>query len=213
MKKNTLGAILMTLFLFISCNNSGEGEKNSASTTNASVKMPNLREISKKIIDSNPFALAVKEVETLISSIDELATKARVKKIDQNGLSDMPDPNHIGSLLAGAYAIAVLITEKLSGLKSEELQEKIDEAKRFSEDFTARLRENGQHFGFANDFSDEHIKNAILRTEHPGHNKGALELKKLFESVESLAKEANKTVTNLIQELTSPVVAEASNKP
>ncbi|WNY67244.1 Vsp/OspC family lipoprotein [Borreliella lusitaniae] len=203
MKKNTLGAILMTLFLFISCNNSGEGEKNSASTTNASVKMPNFREISKKITDSNAFALAVKEVETLILSIDELATKARGKKIDQNGLSNMP--NHITSLLAGAYAIAVLITEKLSVLKSKELQEKIDEAKRFSEDFTAKLREN--HIHFVDGADDEHTKNAILRTENPGDNKGALELKKLFESVESLAKEANKTVTNSIQELTSSVIA------
>ncbi|WP_424632698.1 Vsp/OspC family lipoprotein [Borreliella lusitaniae] len=213
MKKNTLGAILMTLFLFISCNNSGEGEKNSASTTNASVKMPNLTEISKKITDSNAFALAVKEVETLILSIDELATKARGKRIDQNGLSNMPE--HITSLLAGAYAIAILITEKLSVLKSKELQEKIDEAKRFSKEFTAQLRENHMSFGDDLDaqFSDEHTKNAILRTEHPGHNKGALELKKLFESVESLAKEANKTVTNSIQELTSSVVAEAPNKP
>ncbi|WNY69084.1 Vsp/OspC family lipoprotein [Borreliella lusitaniae] len=209
MKKNTLGAILMTLFLFISCNNSGESEKNSASTTNASLKMPNLTEISKKITDSNAFALAVKEVETLLLSIDELATKARGKKIDQNGLGDMP--NHIGSLLAGAYAIAALITEKLSGLKSEKLKRKIDEAKKCSEDFTAKLRENEQQFVDGAD--DLHVEDAILRTKNPGHNKGALELKKLFESVESLAKEAKKTVTNSIQELTSPVVAETPNKP
>ncbi|WKC84860.1 Vsp/OspC family lipoprotein [Borreliella lusitaniae] len=209
MKKNTLGAILMTLFLFISCNNSGESEKNSASTTNASLKMPNLTEISKKITDSNAFALAVKEVETLLLSIDELATKAKGKKIDHNGLGDMP--NHIGSLLAGAYAIAALITEKLSGLKSEKLKRKIDEAKKCSEDFTAKLRENEQQFVDGAD--DLHVEHAILRTKNPGHNKGALELKKLFESVESLAKEAKKTVTNSIQELTSPVVAETPNKP
>ncbi|OJH14704.1 cell surface protein, partial (plasmid) [Borreliella bissettiae] len=49
MKKNTLSAILMTLFLFISCNNSGK-DGNSASTNPAdeSVKGPNLTEISKK---------------------------------------------------------------------------------------------------------------------------------------------------------------------
>ncbi len=47
MKKNTLSAILMTLFLFISCNNSGG---DTASTNpDESAKGPNLIEISKKL--------------------------------------------------------------------------------------------------------------------------------------------------------------------
>ncbi len=113
MKKNTLSAILMTLFLFISCNNSGG---DTASTNpDESAKGPNLTEISKKITDSNAFVLAVKEVEALISSVDELA-KAIGKKIDNNtGLS--ANQNHNTSLLAGAYSISTLITEKLSKLK------------------------------------------------------------------------------------------------
>nr|WP_325064252.1 Vsp/OspC family lipoprotein [Borreliella bavariensis] len=84
MKKNTLSAILMTLFLFISCNNSGG---DTASTNpDESAKGPNLTVISKKITNSNAFVLAVKEVEALLSSIDELAAQAIGKKIDQNGL-------------------------------------------------------------------------------------------------------------------------------
>ncbi len=80
MKKNTLSAILMTLFLFISCNNSGKDGNTSANSADESVKGPNLTEISKKITDSNAVLLAVKEVEALLSSIDELA-KAIGKKI------------------------------------------------------------------------------------------------------------------------------------
>lgn len=73
MKKNTLSVILMTLFLFISCNNSGKDGNASANSADESVKGPNLAEISKKITESNAVVLAVKEVETLLASIDELA--------------------------------------------------------------------------------------------------------------------------------------------
>ncbi|WP_424632717.1 Vsp/OspC family lipoprotein [Borreliella lusitaniae] len=209
MKKNTLSAILMTLFLFISCNNSGEGE-NSASTTDESVKGPNLTEISKKITDSNALVLAVKEVETLVSSIDELGTKAIGQKIGQNGLEANVDKNT--SLLAGAYAIATLITEKLTGLKSEELQGKIDEAKKCSEAFTTKLKTENANLGLANgSATDANAKNAILKTDNG--DKGVKELNKLIKSVEDLAKGAQEVLTNSIQELTSPVVAEAPSQP
>ncbi len=49
MKKNTLSAILMTLFLFISCNNSGKDGNASVNSADESVKGPNLVEISKKL--------------------------------------------------------------------------------------------------------------------------------------------------------------------
>ncbi|WNY67219.1 Vsp/OspC family lipoprotein [Borreliella lusitaniae] len=208
MKKNTLSAILMTLFLFISCNNSGEGE-NSASTTDESVKGPNLTEISKKITDSNALVLAVKEVETLVSSIDEIGTKAIGKKIDENnGLADEAD--HNGSLLAGAYVISTLITEKLNGLKSEELQGKIDEAKRLSEAFTAKLKREHAQLGIEG-ATDAHAKEAILKTDNG--DKGVKEFNALIKSVEDLAKAAQEVLTNSVQELTNPVVAEAPNKP
>ncbi len=118
MKKNTLSAILMTLFLFISCNNSGG---DSASTNpDESAKGPNLTVISKKITDSNAFLLAVKEVEALLSSIDELS-KAIGKKIKNDGTLDN-EANRNESLIAGAYEISKLITQKLSVLNSEELK-------------------------------------------------------------------------------------------
>ncbi|WKC81164.1 Vsp/OspC family lipoprotein (plasmid) [Borreliella tanukii] len=210
MKKNTLSAILMTLFLFISCNNSG-GDSASTKPVDESAKGPNLTEISKKITDSNAFVLAVKEVETLISSIDELANKAIGKKIKQdNGLTN--EANHNGSLLAGAHAISTLITQKLNGLKnSEELKEKIEDAKKCSEAFTKKLNDSHADLG-KQDATDENAKKAILKTD-PAKDKGAKEFGELLESVKSLVKAAQEALANSIKELTSPVVAESPKKP
>ncbi|WP_410521840.1 Vsp/OspC family lipoprotein [Borreliella garinii] len=203
--------MLMTLFLFISCNNSGG---DTASTNpDESAKGPNLTEISKKITDSNAFVLAVKEVEALISSVDELA-KAIGKKIDNNtGLS--ANQNHNTSLLAGAYSISTLITEKLSKLKNlEGLKAEIAEAKKCSEDFTKKLKDNHADLGVAGNgaSTDENAQKAILKT-NAIVDKGAKELKELFESVEKLSKAAQEALANSVQELTSPVVAETPKKP
>ncbi|WP_210372642.1 Vsp/OspC family lipoprotein, partial [Borreliella garinii] len=173
-----------------------------------SAKGPNLIEISKKITDSNAFVLAVKEVEALISSVDELA-KAIGKKIDNNtGLSANQNPNT--SLLAGAYTISTLITEKLSKLKNlEGLKAEIAEAKKCSEDFTKKLKDNHADLGVAGNgaSTDENAQKAILKT-NAIVDKGAKELKELFESVEKLSKAAQEALANSVQELTSPVVAE-----
>ncbi|MBB6031987.1 hypothetical protein HNR35_000990 [Borreliella spielmanii] len=212
MKKNTLSAILMTLFLFISCNNSG-GDSTSTKPVDEPAKGPNLAEISKKITDSNTFVLAVKEVETLVSSIDELAKKAIGQKIDQNsGLGALQNQN--GSLLAGVYAISTLITDKLSKLKnSEELKAEIAKAKKCSEDFTNKLKLSHADLGAVNGATtDDHAKAAILKTNAPD-DKGAKEFKGLFESVESLSKAAKAALANSVKELTSPVAAETPKKP
>ncbi|WNZ73037.1 outer surface protein OspC [Borreliella garinii] len=210
MKKNTLSAILMTLFLFISCNNSGGG---SASTNpDESAKGPDLTVISKKITDSNAVVLAVKEVEALISSIDELA-KAIGKKIQQNGLE--ADANHNTSLLAGAHEISSLITKKLEELSknSGELKGEVEKAKNRSVAFTSKLKSSNAQLGVADgNATDDEAKKAILKTNTP-NDKGAKELKELFESVESLAKAAQAALTNSVQELTNPVVAETPKKP
>ncbi|WKC75656.1 Vsp/OspC family lipoprotein [Borreliella valaisiana] len=207
MKKNTLSAILMTLFLFISCNNSGG---DTASTNpDESVKGPDLIEISKKITDSNAIVLAVKEVETLLASIDELA-KAIGQKIQNNGLA--AEQNKNGSLLSGAYVISNLITQKLNGLKNpEELKVKIEEVKKCSEAFTKKLQDSSADLG-KHDATDAHAKEAILK-KNGTKEKGAKELEELFKSVESLAKAAQEALTNSIKELTSPVVVETPKKP
>lgn len=207
MKKNTLSAILMTLFLFISCNNSG----GDAASTNPdeSAKGPNLIEISKKITDSNAVVLAVKEVEALISSIDELA-KAIGKKVEANGLGNEADRNT--SLLAGAHEISILITQKLTALKdSGGLKAEIAEAKKCSEAFTKKLKDNHAQLGIQN-VQDVEAKKAILKT-NGDISKGAEDLEKLFKAVESLSKAAQEALTNSVKELTNPVVAETPKKP
>lgn len=210
MKKNTLSAILMTLFLFISCNNSGG---DTASTNpDESAKGPNLTVISKKITDSNAFVLAVKEVEALLSSIDELA-KAIGQKIDANGIV-ADTVNHNTSLLAGAYSVSNLITQKLSALKdSGELKAEIEEAKNRSVAFTNKLKSSNGDLGVADgNATNDHAKAAILKGNAP-KDKGVDELEKLSEAVKSLLKAAQTAVANSVQELTSPVVAETPKKP
>nr|pir outer surface protein C precursor - Borrelia sp [Borrelia sp.]BAA08464.1 outer surface protein C [Borreliella garinii] len=210
MKKNTLSAILMTLFLFISCNNSGG---DSVSTNpDEPAKGPNLTEVSKKITDSNAFVLAVKEVETLISSIDEIAKKAIGQKIDNNtGLGANASQN--GSLLAGVYAISTLITEKLNELikNSGELKGEVEKAKKCSAAFTKKLQDGHVDLG-KTDVTDDNAKEAILKT-NPTKTKGATELEELFKSVEGLVKAAKEASANSVKELTSPVVAESPKKP
>ncbi|WP_210361681.1 Vsp/OspC family lipoprotein [Borreliella valaisiana] len=211
MKKNTLSAILMTLFLFISCNNSGG---DTASTNpDESEKGPNLIEISKKITDSNAFVLAVKEVEALLSSIDELGAKAIGQKIGQNGL-EVDGGGHNTALLAGAYAISALIKQKLDVLQGPEgLNKEIDEAKKCSEAFTNKLKSSHVDLGVAaGATTDDNAKRAILKT-HGNDNKGGKELKDLLKSVESLAKAAKAASSNSVKELTNPVVAETPKKP
>ncbi|WKC74739.1 Vsp/OspC family lipoprotein (plasmid) [Borreliella yangtzensis] len=211
MKKNTLSAILMTLFLFISCNNSGKDVTTSTDSVDESVKGPNLAEISKKIEDSNAIVLAVKEVETLLSSINEIATKAIGKKIDQNGIG-VALANDNGSLLTGAYAISSLITQKLDGLKnSTKFKTEIAEAKKRSEAFTNKLKGSHNDLG-KHDVTDDNAKAAILKT-HGTTDKGAKELGELFESVEILLKASKEALANSVKELTNPVIAESPKKP
>nr|AAD16112.1 outer surface protein C precursor [Borreliella valaisiana] len=210
MKKNTLSAILMTLFLFISCNNSGG---DTASTNpDESVKGPNLIEISKKITDSNSFVLDVKEVEALLSSIDELG-KAIGKRIQQNGLA-ADAPNQNGSLLAGAHEISILIKQKLDGLKGlEGLNKEIEAAKKCSAAFTNKLKSSHADLGaVAGATTDDNAKRAILKT-HGNDERGLKELKELSESVENLSKAAQTALANSVKELTSPIVAETPKKP
>nr|AFA85552.1 outer surface protein C [Borreliella afzelii] len=212
MKKNTLSAILMTLFLFISCNNSGKGGDIASTNPDESAKGPNLTEISKKITDSNAVVLAVKEVEALLSSIDELA-KTIGKKIEANGLGNEADKNT--SLLAGAYSISSLITKKLEGLikNSGELKTEVEKAKNASAAFTNKLKTSHAQLGAANGgATDAHAKEAILKS-NPTKDKGVTELEELFKSVEGLAKAAKEASANSVKELTSPVVAESPKKP
>ncbi|WP_268828135.1 Vsp/OspC family lipoprotein, partial [Borreliella valaisiana] len=127
--------------------------------------------------------------------IDELA-KAIGKKVEANGLGNEADRNT--SLLAGAHEISILITQKLTALKdSGGLKAEIAEAKKCSEAFTKKLKDNNAQLGIQN-VQDVEAKKAILKT-NGDISKGAKELKELFESVESLAKAAQAALANSVQ--------------
>ncbi len=112
-------------------------------------------------------------------------------------------------MLAGAYTISTLITQKLSKLNgSEGLKEKIAAAKKCSEEFSTKLKDNHAQLGIQG-VTDENAKKAILKANAAGKDKGVEELEKLSGSLESLSKAAKEMLANSVKELTSPVVVES----
>ncbi|WP_331486848.1 Vsp/OspC family lipoprotein [Borrelia nietonii] len=71
MKRITLSALLMTLFLLMSCNNLGTTPKDGQAAKSDGTVI-DLSKISKNIADAVAFAKGVKDVHTLVKSIDEL---------------------------------------------------------------------------------------------------------------------------------------------
>ncbi|AHH14478.1 Variable outer membrane protein (plasmid) [Borrelia hermsii MTW] len=214
MKKNTLSAILMTLFLFISCNNGGpELKGNEVAKSDGTVL--DLAKISTKIKDAVEFAASVKEIETLVKSIDELA-KAIGKKIDANGgLADEADQN--GSLIAGVHSVISAVNIKLGQLENQEglsagLKTKVTAVKSASDKFKEKVKGASGDLGKAAAKSDD-AKKAIDR-KNGAKDKGAEELGKLNTEIDALLKDANDAVEAAIKELTAaPAKPETPVKP
>ncbi|WP_330730587.1 Vsp/OspC family lipoprotein [Borrelia turicatae] len=117
MKRITLCALLMTLFLLISCNNSASSPKD-GQVAKSDFTIIDLVTITKNINDSVAFAKSVKEVHTLVKSIDELA-KAIGQKIKNNGVL-AADANHNDFLISGAYSVVLSADTKLGQLEKKE---------------------------------------------------------------------------------------------
>ncbi|BDU63522.1 outer surface protein C (plasmid) [Candidatus Borrelia fainii] len=206
MKRITLSALLMTLFLFIGCNNGGvkEGE---ATTSNGSVI--NLKEVSTDIKNAVAFAASVKEVRILVKSIDELAD-AIGKKIQNDGATGTVASKN-ASLVAGAYKVVAAVEtglgelEKTVGL-SEELKKKVTAAKSSSTKFLTTLKGATGEIG-QDDTTDANAKKAILKSDATG-DKGAKDLIALNTAIDALVDAANAAVTSAIKALTTPVKAE-----
>nr|AZM66148.1 variable tick protein [Borrelia hermsii] len=214
MKKNTLSAILMTLFLFISCNNGGpELKGNEVAKSDGTVL--DLSKISTKIKNAGAFAASLKEVATLVKSVDELA-KAIGKKI-QNQDTLGTEANQNGSLLAGVFQLMVDVKVKLEALEktagiSDELKSKVSDTKTKTEAFSKKLKDNNTDLGKAA-VQDDDAKKAILRTNND-KTKGAEELGNLNESIDELLTAANNAVEAAIKELTAaPAKPAAPVKP
>ncbi|WP_434757293.1 Vsp/OspC family lipoprotein (plasmid) [Borrelia puertoricensis] len=205
MKRITLCALFLTLFLLISCNTSGKNLTDDE-VAKSDGTVIDLAKITKNIKDSVAFANDVKDVHSLVKSIDTLA-KAIGKKV-QNQDTLGTEANHNGSLLAGAFSVATTIEVKVGELKIAEslkgLNEKVKDVGDKAQAFTAKLKSQHATLGAANGATtDEHAKEAIDRN-NGSKTKGAEELIALNTAIDALLKAANDAVTAAINELTTP---------
>ncbi|WP_434757271.1 Vsp/OspC family lipoprotein (plasmid) [Borrelia puertoricensis] len=204
MKRITLCALFLTLFLLISCNTSGNATKDGQAAKSDGTII-DLVTITNNIKDSVAFAKDVKEIHTLVKSIDELA-KAIKKKIGAAGLQDDND-NHNGSLVAGAFSVALNIQAKLLALETKtvdnELKKQVTIVKTKSDDLVNKLKGQNADLGKENGaVSETHAKEAIL-VSNATKDKGAKELGELNTAIDALLTSAEAAVTAAIAELTT----------
>ncbi|UVY98939.1 Vsp24 (plasmid) [Borrelia hermsii] len=199
----------MTLFMvFMSCNNGGP-ELKSDEVAKSDGTVLDLAKVSKKIKEASAFAASVKEVETLVKSVDELA-KAIGKKIKNDGGLDT-EAGQNGSLIAGVHSVVSAVKIKVGALEttsgiSNELKTKITEVKSKAEAFLNKLKDGHTELG-KKDASDDDTKKAIKK-DNSDKTKGASELKALNTAVDALLKAAEGEVEAAIKELTAPVKVE-----
>ncbi|UPA14288.1 Vsp/OspC family lipoprotein [Borrelia turicatae] len=201
MKRITLSALLMTLFLLISCNNSGTSSKDGQAAKPDGTVI-DLSKITKNITDAVAFANDVKEIETLVKSVDELANAIGKKIKDDSTLED--EQNHNGALVTGVYQLISDVQGKLTKLetgtsKFAGLKEKVVVAKTSSGTLLDKLK--GDNDLRKEDITDAHIKNAIDKIDSTG-DKGSRELGKLNTAVDALLTSAEAAVTAAINVLT-----------
>ncbi|WP_434757385.1 Vsp/OspC family lipoprotein [Borrelia puertoricensis] len=204
MKRITLCALFLTLFLLLSCNNSGKDLKDDE-VAKSDGTVIDLAKITNNIKDTVAFAKSVKEIETLVKSIDTLANAIGKKiKDSDTELADNKDKNT--SLIAGAFNIVLHVKIKLTQLEkkegiSDELKTKVTAVKTASTDLLNKFKDKNADLGKADGAAtDAHAKEAIDRTDA-----SATDLKKLNTAIDELLKAANDAVTSAINELTTSV--------
>ncbi|WP_347343319.1 Vsp/OspC family lipoprotein [Borrelia puertoricensis] len=210
MKRITLCALLMTLFLLISCNTSGK-DLTDDEVAKSDGTVIDLAKITKNIKDSVAFAKSVKEIHSLVKSIDTLA-KAIGKKIqnqDQSPLTNDAGNGHNTTLIAGVFQIVLTVSSKLTELEkdvaiSAVLKTKVTEAKTKSTEFLAKLKGEAATLGVASGAATSDDAKKAIDITGDG-SKGGNELKALNTSIDALLKDAEAAVTSAINALTTPV--------
>ncbi|WP_246990228.1 Vsp/OspC family lipoprotein [Borrelia parkeri] len=201
MKRITFCALLMTLFLLMSCNNSASSPKDGQAAKSDGTLI-DLATISSKITEAVAFAKSVKEIHTLVKSIDELA-KAIGKKVNNDGqLTQATDKDKNESLVAGVYNVVGSISVKLKKLEtisgiSDEMKQKITAVKSSGDKFIEKVK--AQHASL-NTESDS--KKAIDKADGDG-SKGAKELGELNTTIDTLLTSAEATATAAINSLST----------
>ncbi|ATQ15372.2 Vsp/OspC family lipoprotein (plasmid) [Borrelia miyamotoi] len=215
-KRKKVSAIIMTLFLIInivmmSCGSGGPAPKE-GQAAKADGTVIDLAKVSKKIKYAVEFAASVKEIETLVKSVDELA-KAIGKKIKNDNSNFEAEKDHNGALIAGAFQVILTVKGKLTSLEqifgiSDELKTKVGMAKKESEAFLTQVK--SKHTDLAKEgVTDAHAK-SVIDVADGTKDKGASELVKLNTEIDELLKAAKMTVDAAIAELTNPVKVAAT---
>ncbi|ACH95188.1 Vsp/OspC family lipoprotein (plasmid) [Borrelia recurrentis] len=198
----------MVVVMVMGCNSGGVsgGEEGQAKKGDGSVI--DLKVVGEKIKSAVEFVEKVKEVHTLVKSVDELA-KAIGKKVGAAGLGDIAD--HNGSLIAGAYSVIEAVDAKLATLAgkvglSSDLSTKVNDAKVKSTAFLNKLKSSTAEFD-KEGASDADSKKALLK-DNADKTKGRDELDKLNTSIDILMasskKELDDSIKNLIEEPVRP---------
>ncbi|WP_235048098.1 Vsp/OspC family lipoprotein [Borrelia persica] len=205
MKKVIKRSLLIIMILGVmGCNNGGGKDGSQATRSDGTVI--DLAKVSTEIKEAIDFATSVKEVETLVKSVDELA-KAIGKKIKDDGsLED--ETNHNGALVTGVYQLISDVKSKLTKLetvasKFAGLKEKVSAAKASSGTFLDKLK--GESDLCKEGVTDAHAKSAILVTDAT-KDKGANELIALNTAITNLATAAKGELNTAISKLTAKPV-------
>ncbi|AHH03908.1 Variable outer membrane protein (plasmid) [Borrelia nietonii YOR] len=209
--RKRISAIIMTLFMVLVSCNSGGPELKSDEVAKSDGTVLDLAKISAKIKEASAFAASVKEVHTLVKSVDELA-KAIGKKIGANGLETDADKN--AKLISGAYSVISAVDTKLASLEkkvgiSDDLKGKITAVKNASTAFLTKAKLKTADLG-KDDVKDADAKTAIDIADTGAKDKGAEELIALNTSIDELLTAANGEVTSAIKELLTPAKSESA---
>ncbi|WP_025401672.1 Vsp/OspC family lipoprotein [Borrelia crocidurae] len=204
-KRRVILMVMMVVVMVMGCNSggvSGEGTGGEGKGRKGDGSVIDLKVIGEKIKSAVEFAQGVKEVHTLVKSIDELA-KAIKKKIQAAGLQD-DNGGKNGTLVSGVFSVALDIQTKLVALEEKtsdnEFKKQVVDVKTKSNAFIDKLKSKHDDLGKQDSaVSDDDAKAAIDRSNNG--DKGSTELSALNVSIDGLLKTVNEALTTVISEL------------
>ncbi|AHH07062.1 Variable outer membrane protein (plasmid) [Borrelia crocidurae DOU] len=209
------GIVMMVVMMVMGCNSggvSGEGTGEEGKGRKGDGSVIDLKVIGEKIKDAVEFAEKVKEVHTLVKSVDELA-KAIGKKIHNDG-SLTTESGKNGSLLAGAHSVILAIKTKLEALEQKAIDQfaamkaQVTTAKTASTDLLNKFKDKNAELG-KNEVTDDDAKAAIL-ISNGTKDKGVDELVKLNTAITNLLTSAKNELDSAISKLTTKPVKSAT---
>ncbi|ETZ17515.1 Variable outer membrane protein [Borrelia duttonii CR2A] len=199
--------IVLIMVVVMGCNSGGgikEGEEGKAKKGDGSVI--DLKVIGEKIKSAVEFAGKVKEVHTLVKSIDVLAKGIGKKIKNADELDTVADKN--GTLVAAVFNLMLEIKTKLTNLetgtdKFNGMKVKVIAAKSECEKFIATVKSKNTDLG-KDGVTDTHAQEVMDIISKPSGDKGASDLVKLNTEIEKLLTAAHELTRDTINELIMP---------